>query len=539
VTAGNAGVTVSTNSSTQVVTVSHGNTSNVTNSSNSGNVLLQSITFDDYGHVQAIGTKDLTLADLGGDNYDSWIITDGTTSDPVHSLDTVLFTGSGSVGVSYSGGTVTITGTDTTYTSSVGIGKVGNDFRLAVGRARDLHLSTDDGILVGNGNTIDVRTITAGTGISVTNGDGIAGNPVITNTDKGSDVSKFRYLKADAAASYEVSTPNDTIEIEGGDGVETTLTGSSVSVDVDSTVVRTSGNQTINGNKTFGANASTTDITTFNTDVVFTGNITQSGNLQMTQPEIINTEDNLLFLNHGYTGVPADDAGFLINRGTADTVGFIYDESENEFAVISTTDDGTGTGNINVGGRIPFKAEKLRTTNTSQLNSQATQWLVLDNGEVKYRSLAQLINDVGSGSSIGTVTSIGISSNNSALTVGNSPITTSGTIALELATATTVQKGVVELATLTETRGLADSSRAVTPASLQGLRAAADIGDGTNTSFALVHNLGTRDVIVQIYDNSTYDTVFAHVTRNTVNEVTVDFNQAPGTDEYRVLIYKI
>ena len=65
----------------------------------------------------------------------------------------------------------------------------------------------------------------------------------------------------------------------------------------------------------------------------------------------------------------------------------------------------------------------------------------------------------------------------------------------------------------------------------------ADIGGAA--SIAVTHNLGTRDVMVQLYDNSTYDTVYADVTRNTTNQVTVDFTTAPSANDIRILITKV
>jgi hypothetical protein len=66
-----------------------------------------------------------------------------------------------------------------------------------------------------------------------------------------------------------------------------------------------------------------------------------------------------------------------------------------------------------------------------------------------------------------------------------------------------------------------------------------NIGDGNATSYAVTHNLDTRDVIVQLYDNSSYDTVYADITRNTVDQVTIAFTTAPSTNDIRVLITKV
>lgn len=68
---------------------------------------------------------------------------------------------------------------------------------------------------------------------------------------------------------------------------------------------------------------------------------------------------------------------------------------------------------------------------------------------------------------------------------------------------------------------------------------AATIGDGSSTSIAVSHGLGTRDVIVQLYDNSSYDTIHAEVVRNSQAQVTITTNTAIGTNDARVLITKV
>lgn len=67
-------------------------------------------------------------------------------------------------------------------------------------------------------------------------------------------------------------------------------------------------------------------------------------------------------------------------------------------------------------------------------------------------------------------------------------------------------------------------------------KVAINVGNGAATSFAITHNLGTRDVIVNVYDNATYDTVEVDVVRTDTNTVTVSFAVAPASNAYRVVI---
>jgi hypothetical protein len=63
-----------------------------------------------------------------------------------------------------------------------------------------------------------------------------------------------------------------------------------------------------------------------------------------------------------------------------------------------------------------------------------------------------------------------------------------------------------------------------------------DVGDGLSTSFDVDHNLGTSDVVVQVFDTATNDTVEVDVVRTTNNRVTVSFTVAPDEDAYRVVV---
>jgi hypothetical protein len=66
---------------------------------------------------------------------------------------------------------------------------------------------------------------------------------------------------------------------------------------------------------------------------------------------------------------------------------------------------------------------------------------------------------------------------------------------------------------------------------------AASVGDTTNTSYTVTHNLGTRDVQVTVYDNSSpYAEVVADVQHTSTTAVTVVFSVAPTTNQYRVVV---
>ena len=88
---------------------------------------------------------------------------------------------------------------------------------------------------------------------------------------------------------------------------------------------------------------------------------------------------------------------------------------------------------------------------------------------------------------------------------------------------------------------LAGSSNTVvlTPGNLAARSYKAAIGDGSDTSITVTHSLGTKDVIVQMYDTSSYETVYAQVVRTSDNVVTASFNSAPATGDITILITKI
>lgn len=67
---------------------------------------------------------------------------------------------------------------------------------------------------------------------------------------------------------------------------------------------------------------------------------------------------------------------------------------------------------------------------------------------------------------------------------------------------------------------------------------AANVGDGTATTYTVSHNLGTKDVIVSVYDNSSpYAEVICDVQHTSTSAITLLFSVAPTSNQYRVVVH--
>jgi hypothetical protein len=66
---------------------------------------------------------------------------------------------------------------------------------------------------------------------------------------------------------------------------------------------------------------------------------------------------------------------------------------------------------------------------------------------------------------------------------------------------------------------------------------AANIGDGSATSYTVTHSLGTKDVQVTVYDNTApFGEVVVDVNHTSTSAITVLFSTAPTSNQYRVVV---
>jgi hypothetical protein len=102
--------------------------------------------------------------------------------------------------------------------------------------------------------------------------------------------------------------------------------------------------------------------------------------------------------------------------------------------------------------------------------------------------------------------------------------------------------GIAEIATQAETDAGTDDERFVTPmkgktASWSAKRFSATIGDGSATSYAVTHNLGTDDVDVTVRETGgAKRVVITDVEATSTTTVTIKFNTAPASNAFRVTV---
>lgn len=67
-------------------------------------------------------------------------------------------------------------------------------------------------------------------------------------------------------------------------------------------------------------------------------------------------------------------------------------------------------------------------------------------------------------------------------------------------------------------------------------KVATDVGDGIALAYVVTHNLGTRDVVVSLFNNTTFDESIATIDHTTINTITVIFALPPLLNAYRVTV---
>jgi hypothetical protein len=234
-----------------------------------------------------------------------------------------------------------------------------------------------------------------------------------------------------------------------------------------------------------GASAYFADNVEVQGDMTIHGDLNVDGTLNAINRTEINLEDNTIRLNSnlGASATPVSDAGLIVERGAEANAALRWNETLDQWEI--GFEDGAYQAIIA----------------TNDLTEDVED--IVGNLVVGSNSLSVIYDDEENELLLDTILQ---SSSPSYLTNADGL--------------------AVDIPTL-ETKLVADSFTR---------KAAANVGNEVNTSFALIHGFNTRDVVVNVYDNTTHDTVEVDVVRTDADTVTVTFAEAPAASAYRVVI---
>lgn len=228
-------------------------------------------------------------------------------------------------------------------------------------------------------------TVVAGNGL-VNGGTVSLGSSITLNVGAGTGIS----VTADAVALDTTSTRNtDHASISiisgagltGGGTIDTSRTlsvgaGIGISVGADDVALKNGAN--LNNNtisKWDSANGQFVNslITDDGTTVTVGGNLTISGTITYINSNTVEIGDNIILLNRDETGVPSQNAGIEIERGTSTNVSFLWNEGSDYW---STVDQ-------------PFHIGSIPSAGASY---SGDRFLVASSGRVEYLTAIELAN---------------------------------------------------------------------------------------------------------------------------------------------------
>lgn len=231
------------------------------------------------------------------------------------------------------------------------------------------------------------------------------------------------------------------------------------------------------------------------------------------------------------TRVAELDAAVILKGGWDASAGTFpgADTAQAGWSYIVTTAGTVDGVSFNVNDRL------LAITDNASTTVYANNWLKLDytdqvlsvNGQTGAVVLdADDIDDTSTTSKFVTEADLTTLSNTSGINTGDE------------VSATTTVEGIVELATTAETQAKADTTRAVTPSGLADFtrKYTGTIGNGSATSIAVTHNLGSQWVTAQAFDASTNELVECDIVLTNSTQVTFGFTLAPASNAIRVVI---